>query len=179
MISTHAIDVTALKILVVEDNPHFRNLQRAILETLGVTRIEEASGGDEALDTLRRFDADLAILDWKMAGIDGIECVRRIRNDPDSPNRFLPVVMVSGYLEENLARDAAAAGVNEFLAKPISARSLLSRMVSAIESIRPFVESGTYFGPDRRHKPEAEHQPERRLEQRGLLPIPGVLESGT
>ncbi len=146
------MDLNQLSILIVEDNLHFRNLIRTILGALGVPRIEEARDGAEAIEVLRGFPADVAILDWKMDGVDGIELVRRIRTSEDSPNRFLPLIMVTGYTESSLIRSAHDAGVNDFLAKPISAKSLWSRISSVIETPRPFIQTTEYFGPDRRRE---------------------------
>ena len=90
-------DISRMNILIVEDNLHFRTLIRTILQTLGVESVEEARDGAEAFEVLLSFDADLAIIDWKMDGQNGLDCVRRIRNDEDSPNRFLPMLrLISG-----------------------------------------------------------------------------------
>mgnify|MGYP002629807160 CR=1 FL=1 len=145
-------DISQVKILIVEDNLHFRTLMRTILQALGVEIVEEARDGAEAMEVLASFEADLAIIDWKMDGVDGVECVRRIRNGEDNVNKFLPIIMVTGYTDESLAKEARNAGVNDFLSKPISAKSLLSRIKSVISEDRPFVESGEYFGPDRRRQ---------------------------
>lgn len=155
-------DERNLNVLIVEDNLHFRTLVRTILETLGVPNIEEARDGAEAIDVLKNFPADLAILDWKMDGVDGIEFVRRIRRHEDSSNRYLPIVMVTGYTEDSLVREARDAGVNDFLAKPISAKSLLSRIVGLLDDQRPYIETEAYFGPDRRRLQVPFDQPERR-----------------
>lgn len=145
--------VKDLKILVVDDNVHFRTLLRTMLEALGVRWIEEAADGAGALAMLRRFPADLAIMDWRMDHLDGLECVRRIRRDPGSADRFLPVLMVSGFADAELAHEALDSGVDEFLAKPISARSLVATIEKVLEDRRPFVEiEGGYFGPDRRRR---------------------------
>ena len=85
-----------------------------------------------------------------MDGQDGLECVRRIRTDEDSPNKYLPIIMVTGYTEKSLAKAARDVGVNDFLGKPISAKSLMSRIVSVFEDKRNFIENADYFGPDRR-----------------------------
>ena len=148
----NSFDVSAIRVLIVEDNLHFRMLVRTILEALGVETIEEARDGAEAIDVLDGYEADLAILDWKMDGVDGVECVRRIRALENSPNRYLPIIMVTGYTEDKLIRAARDAGVNDFLGKPISAKSLLSRIVAVLETPMPFVEADTYFGPDRRRR---------------------------
>jgi len=144
------LDLSAVKVLLVEDNVHFRNLMRSILQALGVVEIEESRDGSEAIEVLKGTRVNLAIVDWKMDGIDGVECVRMIRAEQSNPNRFLPIIMVTGYTEQKLVRDARDAGVNDFLAKPISARSLLSRITEVLSGKRLFVETETFFGPDRR-----------------------------
>jgi len=165
------IDVEKLKVLIVEDNVHFRTLVMAILQALGVENIEEARDGAEAIEVLNSFDANLVVVDWKMDGVDGVECVRRIRSSEDTPNRFLPIIMVTGYTEASLVNDARDAGVNDFLAKPISAKSLLSRIVSVIENRLPFIETDNFFGPDRRRRQESIDDADRRKEQINQIPI--------
>ena len=155
-------DISRMNILIVEDNLHFRTLIRTILQTLGVESVEEARDGAEAFAVLLSFDADLAIIDWKMDGQNGLDCVRRIRNDEDSPNRFLPIIMVTGYTEESLARDARDIGVNDFLGKPISAKSLMSRIAAVLEDKREFIDAPDYFGPDRRRSQQEYMGEERR-----------------
>lgn len=83
-------NISQLNVLIVEDNLHFHTLIRTILQALGVECVEEARDGAEAFEVLSSFDADLAIIDWKMDGLNGLECARRIRNDEDSPNKFFP-----------------------------------------------------------------------------------------
>ncbi|MEE8393612.1 MAG: response regulator [Rhodospirillales bacterium] len=158
-------DVNKQKVLIVEDNVHFRTLVRTILQALGIDKTEEARDGSEAIEVLKTFDADLAIIDWKMDGVDGVECVRRIRAGEDSPNKFLPVLMVTGFTEETLVNEARNAGVNDFLSKPISAKSLLSRIVSVLKNDNPFISTGDYFGPDRRHRDGPFQGADRRGEQ--------------
>jgi len=80
---------------IVEDNVHFRTLIHSILQALGVTSLEEARDGSEALEVLGDQMPDLVILDWKMDGMDGVECVRQIRA-LSGPNRFVPIIMVTG-----------------------------------------------------------------------------------
>lgn len=161
-----------LKVLVVEDNLHFRNLVRSILGALGVPTIEEARDGAEAIEVLNSFKADLAIVDWKMDGVDGIECVRRIRAGSAASNRDLPMIMVTGYTEPGLLRAAQDAGVDDVLAKPISAKSLMSRIMSVMEKRRPFIASDDFVGPDRRRAEHAFDGSERRWKQINLVDHP-------
>lgn len=164
-------ELSHLKVLVVEDNLHFRNLLRSILGALGVPTIEEARDGAEAIEVLHSFKADLAIVDWKMDGVDGIECVRRIRAGAADSNRELPMIMITGYTEPGLLREAHDAGVDDVLPKPISAKSLMSRIKSVLEKRRTFISSDDYYGPDRRRAEYAFDGDERRLEQINLVAL--------
>lgn len=163
-IAVSGVDVTKLKILIVEDNVHFRTLIHSILQALGISDLEEAHDGSEALEMLSVQFPDLVILDWKMEGIDGVECVRQIRA-MNGPNQFVPIVMVTGYTESSLKKQARDAGVNDFLGKPISPQSLLGRIISVMEKPLPFYQTSSYFGPDRRRKNIKLEGPDRRAAQ--------------
>lgn len=165
------LDISKVNVLIVEDNLHFRTLIRTILQALGVENIEESRDGAEALEVLSSFDANLAIIDWKMDGVDGLECVRRIRSEPDDRTKFLPIIMVTGYTEESLAKQARDVGVNDFLGKPISAKSLMSRIVSVLEDSRPFIQSDVFFGPDRRSHDDKFKGPDRRIKQANVVSL--------
>jgi DNA-binding response OmpR family regulator len=85
-----------------------------------------------------------------------------VRTDDDSPNMFLPIIMMTGHTERARIFSARDAGVTEFLAKPVTAKSLLMRLTNIIEHPRPFVRAKGYFGPDRRRRSEEYAGPERR-----------------
>ena len=141
-----------LAVLIVDDNQHMRSLVRTILESLGVSQILEARDGSHALEKMGQAQIDLLIADWNMEPMDGLELTRHLRNSPESPDQFLPVIMLSGHTERARVMQARDAGVTEFMAKPVSARSLYARIVSIIENPRPFVRTNDYFGPDRRRQ---------------------------
>ncbi len=163
-------DVANLKILIVEDNKQFRFLLRTILEALDIKNLREASNGEEALEVLKNFKADIAIVDWRMDDVDGIECIRRIRSGEGGCDSYLPIVMMTAYSGMGLAKGARDAGVNEFLRKPVEARQLIRALVDVIDSPRPFIKTGDYFGPDRRRKNQPFEHDECRQEQKFLIP---------
>ena len=119
---------------------------------LGVKNIRDASDAAEAFKELQHFHADVIICDWHMEPLDGLDFVRLVRTAKDSPNPYVPIIMLSGFTEYRRVTEARDAGVNEFLAKPISARALYQRFASIIENPRPFIRTRTYFGPDRRRQ---------------------------
>jgi len=140
----------SLKVLVVDDNQHMRAITGAILKSAGVLHIREVSDGAMALQSLREQECDLAIVDFNMFPLDGVEFTRLVRNSPDSTNPYLPIIMMTGHSEKGRVMEARDAGVNEFVAKPITAKALFDRIQSVIIRPRPFVKTEGYFGPDRR-----------------------------
>lgn len=139
-----------IQALVVDDNHQVRFLVRSLLRAAGVTRVQEAECAQEALVFMRHATVDLVLADWCMRPVDGIAFTREIRTSPDSPNPYAAIVMISAHSEHSRVKSARDAGVNSFLVKPISARSLFEHASAALNDVRPFVRSGDYFGPDRR-----------------------------
>lgn len=141
-----------LHFLVVDDNKHMRALVKTILHAFGSKSVNEAGDGADAFKELRHFPADIIICDWNMSPLDGLDFVRLVRTGKDSPNPFVPIIMLTGHTEMHRVIEARDSGVHEFIAKPISAKGLYSRIKSIIDKPRQFVRVGLYFGPDRRRR---------------------------
>lgn len=146
-----------LKILLVDDNHHMRVLLTEILRAIGVKQIYEANDGAEALALMRSHAIDIVMTDLSMQPMDGIDFVGLLRNSPDSPNQMCPVIMITGHSTQRRVTEARDAGVNEFLAKPLTARGVLDRIGMVIDHPRPFVRTDDYFGPDRRRRADPRH----------------------
>lgn len=154
--------LAALQILLVDDNQHMRAITSAVLQSAGIAKVLEASDGGAALKMLRDHQVDLAIVDFNMFPIDGIEFTRLVRNSPDSVDPYLPIIMMTGHSEKNRVYEARDAGVTEFVVKPITAKTILSRIQAVIFKPRPFVKTDSYFGPDRRRLQAADYKGPRR-----------------
>ena len=141
-----------LKALVVEDNAHMRVLLRSLLAALGLKDVREAANGSEAFALMRDMNPDLILTDLTMRPVDGIAFTREVRLSDQSPNPFVPVIMITGHTERHRVVSARDAGVTEFLAKPITAQALYLRIAEIVERPRPFVRCDAYFGPDRRRR---------------------------
>ncbi len=141
-----------IKFLIVEDNGFMQRIVWQVLKVLGAEEIREASNGADGLKELLAYSADIAIVDWEMEPVNGIEFIKKVRTGEDSPNPFLPIIMLTAYSEMNRITEARDAGVNEFMVKPISARTLFDRIEMIIERPRPFVSLTDFFGPDRWRK---------------------------
>ncbi len=154
-----------ISVLVIDDNYHMRRLVKSILVALGIRQVREAEDGADALKVLKTFDADLVIVDWNMEPIDGLEFTKLIRSSDDSPNIYIPIIMLTGHTEMSRVFQARDAGINEFLAKPVSAKKLYQRIRAIIETPRQYIRTPSYFGPDRRRKDDPSYAgPERRAQ---------------
>jgi len=134
-----------LKILLVDDNPHMRMLLMEILRAIGVTEVYEAADGAQALQVMRARPVDIVMTDLAMEPLDGIDLLRLLRNSPDSPDPLCPVIMITGHTTQKRVAEARDAGVNEFLAKPVTARGIIDRITRIIQTPRPYVKADSYF----------------------------------
>lgn len=141
-----------VSVLVVDDQEFILNLVREMLRVLGAEQIHEARDGEQAWEFLKHTQTDLMVTDWYMKPVDGLTLVHRVRNDPESPNPYLPIIMMSGYSERLRIVRARDSGINEFVVKPLSAKALFGRIVNVIEHPRQFVRTESFFGPDRRRQ---------------------------
>ena len=105
--------------------------------------------------------------------VDWVRFTCLLRNAPDSPNQMIPVIMVTGHSTERRVREARDAGVNEFVAKPVTARGVLERIHEVIDHPRPYVRRDDYFGPDRRRHEDAGYLGPRRRSGDNADPIGG------
>lgn len=142
--------LASLHVLVVDDNAHMRAIVVAILRGIGIGTVKEAADGADALEAMRAGVPDIIIADLNMDPIDGLDFAKMVRTAPDSPFPFVPIIMMTGHTERSKVTAARDAGINELLAKPISARTLLDRIIAVIDRPRPFIKTSFYVGPCRR-----------------------------
>ena len=136
--------------VLLDDSSHMLSILRTILQGFGITDVAETRDAASAFETVRDHKPDFAIVDLHLDDLSGIEFTQLIRTAPDSPDRMLPIIMVTAYSERRQVKEAINVGVNEFLVKPIRPIDLFNRVRMIIEKPRPFVNAPGYFGPDRR-----------------------------
>lgn len=139
-------------ILVVDDMQPMLTLVSSILKILGFENVILSHDAQEAFDKFCQYNPDIVLTDWHMEPFDGIELTEKIRTDPKSPNRFVPIIMMTGYSHKIRVEQARDRGVTEFLVKPFRAKDLYTRIEQLIEKPRKFVDAEEFFGPDRRRR---------------------------
>jgi two-component system alkaline phosphatase synthesis response regulator PhoP len=113
------------KILLVDDDPDILEMISYNLEKEGY-EIETAQNGREAIDTALRFNPDLVILDVMMPEMDGMEACRELREKPQF--RDLKIAFLTARNEDYSQIAGFDAGADDYIAKPIKPRLLVSRV---------------------------------------------------
>jgi len=153
--------LNAINILIADPDERITKVLADTLKAMGFGKVVEVRNGDAALALLAKENFDLLITDWQMRPTDGITLIGHLRRAPDSPNRTLPIIMLTGRAEAVDVEAARDNGVTEFIVKPFTARSIYKRIEQIIDRPRGFVIAPGFIGHDRRRK-EAEPNPERR-----------------
>ncbi len=122
-------DITALRILLVDDSRMARRYLRQVFESLGATSFVEAEDGRQAVQALEAHTFDLVVTDYNMPEMDGAELTRHIRGH--GAYSHLPVLMISSQPEQASLSGVQQAGVDNLCDKPFNAetaRHALSRL---------------------------------------------------
>ncbi len=131
LVTRHSLRETrrSLQILLVEDNPVNTLLAARLLEKRGHV-VCCVTNGSEALATIEKRRFDLAILDVQMAGMDGLELAQTIRATETSTGNHLPLIAMTAHAMKGDRERCLAAGMDEYLAKPINAREMFETIDS-------------------------------------------------
>ena len=115
-----------IRLLIVDDEAGFAEVLRKRLERRGIW-VETAYRGQDAVRMLKEKHFDVALLDLKLGGMDGIEILKIFKMlDPD-----LPVLMLTGHGSEKAAAESIKLGVADYLSKPIEFSLLLEKVQQA------------------------------------------------
>jgi two-component system chemotaxis response regulator CheY len=142
----------------VDDNVHMLNIVKTILRGFGAVHVFESKAPDEAMYRLRNDSIDIIVLDYLMGDEDGVEFLKKLRHETNSPSPFVPVIMLTAHSEKARVEAARDAGATEFCTKPVTAAEMFRKVAAVIDHPRHFVRSDTYFGPDRRRREDPNFQ---------------------
>jgi CheY-like chemotaxis protein len=147
-----------LQVLVVDSNNFSRGLIGEILRSLNVTNISSARSEEMADAFLIDRPVDVILLSWEEGdSLNGLSFVRKLRKMEDDRLRRLPVVLITAGLTRQMVISGRDAGIDEFLAKPISPVAMRQRLEMVVETPRPFIDCNVYLGPCRRRKNPADY----------------------
>ena len=122
-----------LRILIADDEAIRLMTLRTQLRSLGFEVVGEATDGEEAVRLAQEREPDLAILDIKMPGLDGVSAAQRILQ-----HRPIPIILLTAYSEVELVERALEAGVFAYLVKPVTEEDLLPAILLARKRFEEF-----------------------------------------
>lgn len=154
-------DISGLTVLILEQQSLMRDLMKQVFREFRVKNAHITDDVDVAFQIFCEADIDLILTDWSY-GIDGMGFLKNVRMHEDSPNPYVPVIVVTANTEIDHVFVARDTGMSEYLAKPVSAQLIYSRICATIDSTRQFVRAGGFFGPDRRRRRAAFQGSDRR-----------------
>ncbi len=116
-----------LRILVVEDNGNIRKLLMNILKSMGFNNLTEADNGLAAWEKIQGAKFDLVMTDWMMPEMDGLELLKKIRNESDELKE-IPILMITATDKQEDVAEAAKSGVSGYIVKPFSVKTILAKI---------------------------------------------------
>lgn len=143
------------KILVVDDSIAIRQIIRNFLYMAGCRDISECSDCSSAMMETRNNHYDLVVIDYTIEPITGIQYIRWIRHDDETPNVRLPILLITANTDADVVQAAARAGVDGIIAKPFSGDTFMKKVNDILFNRPEFVITDQYVGPERRTKGRA------------------------
>lgn len=140
-------------VLVLDPDARISNIIKHVLLNLGFGTIEIVHSREEAIDKVKEVSVDFIIADVDVKPVEGEQSfIEFVRTSPESPNPYVPIIMLTGHTDQQEVEMARDLGISEFAAKPFTAKSLCDRIVRIIENPRSFIITKRYSGPDRRRR---------------------------
>ena len=149
-----SINLRDLVILVADPSSYMSMLIHSMLRGFGSNKVLEARSSTSVLQVLTNQKIDILICDSRLPPHGGLPLTRAIRRKQDNANRTIPILVMTSDGRETSVKLARDAGANMVIAKPMSPGSLYDRLAWIAFNPRQFVDTPTYFGPDRRFKIE-------------------------
>lgn len=156
--------LSSLRLLVADADPHVAPVLLRTLQNMGFRRVDLVNNGQEALNYVSNHFTDLLITEWQMNPMNGLELISELRTAENSPNRTVPVIMLTARAEKKDVEQARDAGITEFVIKPFTARTVFDRIQQLVDNPRSFVVAPTYVGPERRRRNASVEGNRRKLE---------------
>ncbi|MBF0378382.1 MAG: response regulator [Desulfamplus sp.] len=127
------IDINTMSVLIVDDMKSMRLSIRNMFKQLQLgSNIRHAENGKEALKMLSEVHIDMAVIDWNMPVMNGIELLTKIRNTKEI--RDMPVIMITAEAERDIVLNVAETDIDAYLLKPLTMKSLEEKVKIVIYS---------------------------------------------
>ncbi|MBQ1783804.1 MAG: response regulator [Gammaproteobacteria bacterium] len=114
------------RVLLAEDSKSMRAMELALLQELGVTRVDQAENGLQARQLLLKHRYQLILCDWDMPELSGLDLLRQVRHHPATQD--LPFILCTANASRDEILLAVKAGVSDYITKPFQPAALLAKL---------------------------------------------------
>lgn len=119
-----------MKILIADDSTTMRKILVNSLNNVGITEIDEASDGQQAVAAARDKDYSIVLMDWNMPNMLGIDALKNIR----ASGNKVPVIMVTTEAEKGRVLEALKAGANNYIIKPFKPDLIIAKINEVVQA---------------------------------------------
>ncbi|MBX7144753.1 MAG: response regulator [Oligoflexia bacterium] len=131
-------ELAQCRVLIADDLATVRKVLRKLLAEIGLSLVDEASDGEQALKKIQSEQFDLVICDWEMPRLTGIQLVQQLRALPQYA--ALPFILITAHNTKEAVIQAAEAGVSMYISKPFTVETLRQKIQASLakqESSQP------------------------------------------
>jgi len=145
-----ALDLGGISLLVINDNEFVRTYMERLFSIMRVGSVLTCANPRSARAEIATVQPDIVVIDLDLTGMDGLDLLRDIRRGGAGVPSDIAILVASAHVDRDYVDKARDGGANWILVKPLTFRRLYEGLVRVIMDDRPFVESDSYVGPDRR-----------------------------
>lgn len=165
-------DWKSKKILIVDNDAEFVSLAKSVLQSVGVSEIQNVGSVPDAVKRMADFPADLVIVEISLPRISGAQLAKVLRDKWRSPNPDVLIVVMVASAKADILKQACDLGVENFIRKPVTAEAFLKRITGTLVRPSRFVSADGYFGPDRRRAESSEFDGNDRRKTKKPIEVP-------
>lgn len=151
-LNARTLNLSGVSVLIADHDRFSVKLVAQMLRGFGLETAHISDSGADAVAQLERSRFDLLILESVLPDMHSDAIIRGLRRNESNPNRFVPILVLTGYANLKNVTAARDSGAHSLIKKPVSPQTLFDHISWIGRSQRPFIEVGDYVGPDRRHR---------------------------
>ena len=166
-----SVNLSTAAILLVDHTPMGMRILTYIFAGFGAISPVRCSTAEDAITAVKARPFDVMVVDASLPGMDGYDFLRWLRRSKLEPNAYTPVILLTGHGKLSSVKQARDCGANFIIAKPLTPRVVLERVLWISRESRGFVESDKYIGPDRRFRQQPALDARRREDHEDAEPM--------
>src|SRR5438128_1214076 len=154
MANPPSINLRDLVFVIADPSSYLCMVIHGMLRSFGANKVLEVRDSNGVIQTLSNQKIDVLLCGARLPPHGGLKITHAIRRNPQNENRTVPILIMTSDTREVTIKNAREVRANMVIAKPLSPASLYDRLAWVAFNPPQFIDTATYFGPDRRFKIE-------------------------